>query len=235
MIRIAAIGDIHCWEGAEGHFRPLFTGINDVADVLLLAGDLTVKGIPAEVQVLVGELSDVRIPMVAVLGNHDCEENQERAISDVLKGNNIVVLDGENTTLAIGDKTVGIAGVKGFCGGFDKYAVAPFGEQALKEFVFASVREAYKLEEALNELNTDLRVVLLHYSPIRETVVGEPRELWPFLGSSVLCKPVDALGANVVIHAHAHYGSPTGSTKTGIPVFNVARTVVKHCLIYKLE
>ncbi len=235
MIRIAAMGDIHCWEGGEGHFRPIFAGVDDVADVLLLAGDLTVMGKAAEAETLMNELSDIKVPMIAVLGNHDCEDNDEQAIISVLQRHNVVVLDGDNTVLTIDGKTVGFAGAKGFCGGFDKYAVAPFGEQSLKDFVFASVREAYRLEEALSELTTDYRVVLLHYSPIRETVVGEPLELWPFLGSSVLCKPVDALGASLVIHAHAHYGSPSGTTKTGIPVFNVARTVIKSYFLYNLE
>ncbi|MBI4318630.1 MAG: metallophosphoesterase [Chloroflexi bacterium] len=234
-MRVAAIGDIHCWEAGQGHFRTLFAGVNEKADVLLLAGDLSVMGKPAEVEVLVDELSDVTIPMIAVLGNHDCEDNNEHGITRVLERRNISVLEGANTSVRIDGKTVGFAGVKGFCGGFDKYAVAPFGEQSLKDFVFASVREAYKLEEALNDLATDYRVVLLHYAPIRETVIGEPLELWPFLGSSVLCKPIDTLGANLVIHAHAHYGSPAGTTKTGIPVFNVARTVVKHLFVYNLE
>lgn len=235
MIRLAAIGDVHCWEGAEDHIRPIFEKVGSEADILLLAGDLTTTGTAREAEVLCNVLRDVNIPIVAVLGNHDCEDNQEEEITRVLKCRNISVLDGDAVVLNIGGKTVGIAGAKGFCGGFDKYAVEAFGEQALKNFVYASIRESIKVEEALSTLDADYRVVLLHYAPVRETVVGESPELWAFLGASILAKPIDTLGANVVIHAHAHYGSPRGMTKTGIPVFNVARTVMKGYFVYELE
>lgn len=234
MIRVAAIGDVHCWERGEGHFKPLFDRVNSEADLLLLAGDLTMAGKVEEAMVLTKELEDVKVPMVAVLGNHDFDDGKEGDIANLLREKNIPVLEGNSVVLPIGDKTVGIAGTKGFCGGFDKYAVAPYGEQALKDFVYASLTEAYKLEEALTPLEGDYRIVLLHYSPIRDTVVGEALELWPFLGSSVLVKPVERFGANVVFHAHAHYGSPRGTTKNGIPVFNVARTVMKGFFVHTL-
>ncbi len=234
MIRFAAVGDVHCWETAAGHISPLFQTVNNEADFLLLVGDLTTVGRPREVEVLCEEIKDVKIPIVAILGNHDCEENHEAEITQVLRQHNITVLDGESIVLNVKGKTVGIVGAKGFCGGFDKYAVEAFGEQALKDFVYASVREALKIEEALSALNSDYRIVMVHYAPIRETVVGESLELWPFLGSSALVKPIDTLGANVVLHAHAHYGSPSGRTKTGIPVFNVARTVQKGLFFYEL-
>lgn len=234
MVRFAAVGDVHCWEGGESHIRPLFENIDDQADFLLLAGDLTTTGRPIEAEVLCNVLHDVNIPIVAVLGNHDCESGQEEEIARYLQCRNITVLDGDVVVLNIGDRTVGVAGTKGFCGGFDKYAVEAFGEKALKDFVYTSVRESLKIEEALSGLDADYRIVLLHYAPIRETVIGEPPELWPFLGASVLAKPIDILGADVVIHAHAHYGSPRGSTKTGIPVFNVARTVMKGCYLHEL-
>jgi len=235
VVRVAAIGDVHCWEEGAGHYRALFARMNAEADLFLLAGDLTMAGKLEEAEVLVGELEEVKIPTVAVLGNHDYDENQQDQISALLRGRNIPVLEGGNTVLEIGGKTIGIAGTKGFCGGFDKYAVAPYGEQALKDFVYASVTEAYKLEEALSPLECDYRIVLLHYAPIRDTVVGEALELWPFLGSSVLIKPVERFGANVVFHAHAHYGSPRGTTKSGIPVFNVARTVMRGYFLYNLD
>ncbi len=234
MIRVAAIGDVHCWQGAEGHFKPLFDRVNSEADIFLLAGDLTMGGKVEEVEVLLHELRDVTLPMAAVLGNHDCDENNEGEIANLLRQRQIPVLEGNNMVLRLGDKTVGIAGAKGFCGGFDKYAVAPYGEKALKDFVYASLTEAYKLEEALSPLEGDFRIVLLHYAPIRDTVVGEALELWPFLGSSALIKPVERFGANVVFHAHAHYGSPRGMSKTGIPVFNVARTVMKGYYVHTL-
>lgn len=235
MIRFAAIGDVHCWENAVGHISPLFKNVNAEADFLLLAGDLTTTGYPKEAELLCSELRDVKIPIVAVLGNHDCEDNQEDEITQILQRHKITVLDGDSVVFDIKGKTIGIAGVKGFCGGFDKYAVEAFGEQSLKSFVHASIRESIKVEEALSALDSDYRVVLLHYAPVRDTVVGEALELWPFLGASVLAKPIDTLGANVVVHGHAHYGSPRGSTKTGIPVFNVARTIVKGYFLYDLE
>ncbi len=235
MIRFAAIGDVHCWEGAEAHIAPIFENVDSQADILLLAGDLTTTGTVKELDVLCNVLKDLRIPVISVLGNHDCENNQEEELTRLLQSHSIPVLDGDAVVFNIKGKTVGIAGAKGFCGGFDKYAVEAFGEQSLKNFVYASLREAIKIEEALSTLDSDYRIVLLHYAPIRETVVGESLELWPFLGSSVLAKPIDTLGANVVLHAHAHYGSPRGTTKTGIPVFNVARTVMKGYFLYELE
>ncbi|MCL5961364.1 MAG: metallophosphoesterase [Chloroflexi bacterium] len=235
MIRVAAIGDVHCWEGADGHFKPLFSKINSEADVFLLAGDLTMAGKVEEAEVLMRELEVVKVPMVAVVGNHDCDEGKDNEIADLLRRREIPVLEGNSVVFQVDGKTVGIAGTKGFCGGFDKYAVAPYGEQALKDFVHASLTEAYKLEEALSPLDADYRVVLLHYAPIRDTVVGEALELWPFLGSSALIKPVERFGANVVFHAHAHYGSPRGTSKNGVPVFNVARTVMKGYFVFNLD
>ena len=234
MVRVAAIGDIHCWEGGAGHFEPLLSKVNAEADLLLLAGDLTMTGKLVEVEVLLKDLAAVKVPMVAVLGNHDYDDDQQDQIATTLRSSHIPVLEGDNVVLEIQGKTVGIAGTKGFCGGFDKYAVAPYGEQALKNFVHTSLTEAYRLEEALSPLDSDYRIVLLHYAPIRDTVVGEALELWPFLGSSALIKPVERFGASVVFHAHAHYGSPRGTTKSGVPVFNVARTVMKGYFVYTL-
>jgi Icc-related predicted phosphoesterase len=234
MIRFSAVGDVHCSETAAGHLAPLFQKVNSDADFLLLVGDLTTVGRPREAEVLCSEMKDINVPIIAVLGNHDCEENREAEIVQVLRQHDVTVLDGDSVVLDVRGQRVGIAGAKGFCGGFDKYAVEAFGEQALKEFVYVSVREALKIEEALSTLDSDYRIVMVHYAPIRDTVVGEAIELWPFLGSSALAKPIDSLGANVVVHAHAHYGSPSGSTKTGIPVFNVARTVQKGLFFYEL-
>lgn len=234
MVRIAAIGDVHAHHDSVGHLAPLFAQANKEADVFVLAGDLTLTGELREAEVLAGELSALRIPIVGVLGNHDCELDQDPAIAQVLVDHGVHVIDGEAVVLQLNGYSVGFAGTKGFCGGFQKYAVEPFGERALKEFVYAGRRESAILEEQLSALRTDFRVVVLHYAPIRETLLGEPLELYPFLGNSALARPIDKFGADVVIHGHAHYGSPFGRTATGVPVYNVARPVVHTYAIHTL-
>jgi len=225
-IRIAAVADVHAHEEAVGQIRASFAGLNERADVLILAGDLTLSGLVQEVRVLVSELSDVVIPKLAVLGNHDWEASQQLRILEVLEEGGIRIVDGRSSVLNVAGSRVGFAGAKGFCGGFDRYLVTPFGEEALKEFVRAGRRETEKLESALAALDSDFRVVAVHYSPIRDTLVGEALELYPYLGSSSLSLPIDTLGADVVVHGHAHYGSRFGRTKTGIPVYNVAKPIV---------
>lgn len=234
MIRIAAIGDLHCDSDAPGRIRPLFAGVNNEADLLLLTGDLTNSGEVHEAEILIEELRDITIPIVAILGNHDYEADHQDEIAQILRDHHLIVLDGDQVTLKFHGQTVGIAGTKGFAGGFSKHMVAAFGEQQLKEFVHVGLRESYKLETSLNALDTDFRVVILHYSPIRDTMIGESLEVYPFLGSSALCYPIDKLGADVVFHAHAHYGSRLGQTDTGIRVYNVARPIVQTYIIHTL-
>lgn len=235
MIRIAAIGDLHSHSEATGHIRPIFAGVNQQADVLLLSGDLTNSGEVYEAEILVEELRDISIPTIAVLGNHDYEADQDEEIANVLRNRNIIVLDGDHVVLNFDGRTVGFVGTKGFAGGFDKHMVAAFGEKQLKEFVHVGLREAFKLDTALGALQSDYRVVLLHYSPVRDTMIGESLEVFPFLGSSALCTPIDKLGADVVFHAHAHYGSRFGRTETGIQVYNVARPVVQSYIVHVLK
>lgn len=234
MVRLAAIADVHAHRGSAGHLAPMFARANREAEVFVLAGDLTLTGELREAEVLAGELSALRIPIVAVLGNHDCERDQDPAIAQLLGERGVHMLEAEPVTLRLKGYTVGFAGTKGFCGGFQKYAVEPFGERALKEFVHAGRREAFILEEQLSALRADFRVVVLHYAPIRETLLGEPLELYAFLGNSALARPIDKFGADVVIHGHAHYGSPFGRTATGIPVYNVARSVVHTYAVHTL-
>ena len=226
MIRIAAVADVHAHQEAIGALRASFAGVSERADALVLAGDLTLSGLVEEARVLVNELSEVTIPKLAVLGNHDWEAGQQLRIIEVLQEAGIRIIDGRSAVLSLNGATVGFAGAKGFCGGFDRYLVAPFGEDALKEFVRAGRREAEKLETALAALEAEYKVVAVHYSPIRDTLVGEALELYPYLGSSSLAAPIDTLGADVVVHGHAHYGSRFGRTKTGIPVYNVAKPIV---------
>jgi Icc-related predicted phosphoesterase len=218
-LRIAAMGDLHVSKSSQGTFQPLFSQISDSADVLLLCGDFTDYGLPEEARVLMRELTaGIKIPVIAVLGNHDYEGGKPDEIRNILIDGGVTVLDGEATEV----HGVGFAGVKGFAGGFGRGALGPWGEQAIKAFVQEAVDEALKLEAALARLRTQKRVALLHYSPIRGTVEGEPPEIFAYLGSSRLEEPINRYRVSAVFHGHAHRGSPEGRTSTGVPVHNVA-------------
>jgi Icc-related predicted phosphoesterase len=217
-VRVAAVADLHCTKTSQGAFQNLFASIGDSADVLLIAGDLTDYGLPDEARVLARELSAVRIPMAAVLGNHDLESGKADEVRQILVDAGLVVLDGDACEL----HGIGIAGVKGFGGGFGKRALGPWGETIIKQFVREAVDEALKLEAALGRLRTDQIVALLHYSPVQETVEGEPLEIYPFLGSSRLEEPIGRYPVTLVLHGHAHRGQLEGRTKSGVPVYNVS-------------
>jgi Icc-related predicted phosphoesterase len=196
----------------------MFVRIQQSADLLLIAGDLTDYGLPDEARVLAKELSSLRMPKAAVLGNHDLESGKAGELIQILNDAGLVILDGDSCELS----GVGVAGVKGFGGGFGKRALGPWGESIIKQFVREAVDEALKLEAALARLRTRSRIALLHYSPIAETVEGEPLEIYPFLGSSRLEEPLGRYPVSLVLHGHAHRGRPNGTTKTGVPVHNVS-------------
>ena len=218
-LRIAAIGDIHVSKSSQGKFQALFTQISSSADVFVLCGDFTDYGLPDEARVLARELTTaVKIPIIAVLGNHDYESGKQDEVRHILADAGVHVLDGEVMEV----HGVGFAGVKGFCGGFGRGALGPWGEQGVKDFVQQAVDEALKLESALARLRTQRRVAVLHYSPIRGTVEGEPPEIFPYLGSSRLEEPINRYRVSAVFHGHAHRGSAEGRTSTGVPVYNVA-------------
>jgi Icc-related predicted phosphoesterase len=223
-MKIAAIADLHCRANSAGIIRPLLDGVEQEADLLILAGDLTDTGLLDEIGVLDQELEGLDIPIVAVLGNHDHESDQAETLTEMLCHKGINVLDG--TVCEVGD--VGFVGTKGFCGGFDDLFIHPFGERALKTFIQTSIDEAVRLENALAKLDCAHKVAVLHYAPIKETLVGEPLELYPFLGSSRLANALDRKGVDVVVHGHAHHGSPFGRTPAGTPVHNVCRFVQSH-------
>jgi len=224
IIRIAAVGDIHFGKNAAGTLQPLFTQISQSADVLVLAGDLTDYGLPEEAQLLAKELTAaVRIPIVAVLGNHDFESGQQKAVADVLSTAGVKMLDGEACEVL----GVGFAGVKGFAGGFGQRVLAPWGEATVKLFVREALDEALKLESALSRLRTEHRFAVLHYAPIQDTVEGEPLEILPFLGCSRLEEPLNRYPLTAVFHGHAHHGTYEGKTKSGVPVFNVAHSLMQ--------
>jgi Icc-related predicted phosphoesterase len=218
LVRVAAVGDLHCTKTSQGAFQPLFAAIRDAADLLLIAGDLTDYGLPEEAQILVRELTVLRMPVVAVLGNHDRESGKEVEVTHVLNESGVIVLDGDATEV----KGVGIAGVTGFGGGFGKHALAPWGEPVIKQFVHAAVEEALKLEKALARLRTESVIALMHYSPVQRTVDGEPLEIYPFLGSSRLEEPISRYPVSLVFHGHAHRGQPEGKTTSGAAVYNVS-------------
>ena len=218
-LRIAAMGDLHVSKHSQGAFQALFSQIGEDADVLLLCGDFTDYGLPDEARVLARELTAaMKIPVIAVLGNHDYEGGKPDEIREILTGAGVTVLDGEATEV----HGVGFAGVKGFAGGFGRGALGPWGEHAIKAFVQEAVDESLKLESALARLRTQQRVALLHYSPVRATVEGEPPEIFAYLGSSRLEEPINRYRVSAVFHGHAHRGTPEGRTSTGIPVHNVA-------------
>ena len=222
-LRIAAVADIHVKKTSAGAMQPLFSKITESADVLLLCGDLTDYGTPEEAKILAKDItSSLRIPVLAVLGNHDFESNHEREVSQILSDAGVVVLDGDSYEL----HGVGFAGVKGFAGGFGRRALGAWGEPITKSFVHETINETLKLEAALARLRTPQKIVLLHYSPIQATVNGEPPEIIAFLGSSRLEEPLDRYRVNAVFHGHAHRGSPEGRTKSAVPVYNVAMALL---------
>ena len=221
-VRVAAIGDLHFNPRSRGSLSELFDKVNREADVLALLGDLTTHGEPDQVEAFCDEIRAVDVPIVAVLGNHDYETDRSDEICAELAEAGVTVLDGT----AVEIEGIGFTGVKGFVGGFGRAALGPFGEPLIKEFVQHTVDEALKLERGLRELRTDHRIVLVHYSPIPETLRGEPEQIYTFLGSSRLLDPIETLGADVVLHGHAHHGTYRGETPSGIPVFNVAMHVL---------
>jgi Icc-related predicted phosphoesterase len=222
--RVAAVGDLHCRKTSGGAIAPLLAGVH--ADVLLLCGDLTDYGLPEEAHVLARELSVVRIPMVAVLGNHDYESRKEEEVVEILAQAGVRVLDGDAVEIG----SLGIAGVKGFAGGFGRGTLGPWGEAGVKRFVQEALDEALKLEAALSRMRMSQRVALMHYSPVRATVEGEPPEIFPFLGCGRLEEPLHRYPPSVVFHGHAHNGSPCGTTADGVPVYNVALPLLRRTL-----
>lgn len=223
VMRIAAIGDIHVNRNSAGVHQPWLAQAQEMADVLLLVGDLTDYGTDEESKILARELSTFRKPILAVLGNHDFESATPEIVRNALEEVGVTVLDGETAEI----DGVSFAGVKGFAGGFGRRALTPWGEPMIKQFVQEGIDEALKLDRAMSRMQSRQKVVLLHYAPIHETIEGEPEAIAPFLGSTRLEEVCDRYRATVVFHGHAHHGSPEGRTKAGIPVYNVAMPLMK--------
>ena len=224
-LRVAAVGDLHVAETHDRPHRDLFDRVHEDADVLCLCGDLTNFGKTREVEILLEDMKACRIPMVGVLGNHEHECGQPDHVRDLLCAAGVKVLDG-GQAYEIGG--VGFAGGKGFVGGFGRYMLSPFGEREIKRFVQEAVDDANVIENSIRTLRTERSVVLLHYSPVVDTVVGEPPEIHAFLGSSRLGETIDRYdNVSLVVHGHAHRGAPEGRTNKGVPVYNVALPVLR--------
>lgn len=222
-MRIAATADLHYSPQSYDRIRDHMNRVREEADLMVLAGDLTNYGRPPEMESLLNALVRLRIPIVAVLGNHDYESGQQDLLMKMMSDEGIKVLDGT----AYERDGVGFAGTKGFLGGFGRGVLTAFGEPEVKAFVQASVDEALKLERALSQLRTEKRVIVLHYAPVGDTARGEPVEIFPYLGNSRLAEVADRHGANLILHGHAHHGSADGKTTGGIPVHNVALTILQ--------
>jgi len=225
VVRIAAIGDLHYGRNAPaGSLQPLFAQITAAADVLVICGDLTDYGLPEEARSLAREINtSIKIPCIAVLGNHDVESGQQDEVCRILGDAGVVMLDGGTTEV----HGIGFAGVKGFAGGFGRRALGPWGEDIIKKFVHEAVDEALKLESALARLRNNRLITILHYAPIQETVEGEPCEIYPFLGCSRLEEPIGRFPVTAVFHGHAHHGRAEGRTTRNVPVFNVSMSLMR--------
>lgn len=224
-LRVAAVGDLHVNEAAQHPFRDLFEKVGEDADVLCLCGDLVNFGKTREVEILLEDIKACAIPIVGVMGNHEHECGQPEVVQSMLCDAGVKMLsDGRAYEI----EGVGFAGGKGFVGGFGRYMLSPFGETSIKSFVQEAVEDANHIETSIRSLRTERSVVLLHYSPVVDTVVGEPPEIHAFLGSSRLAETIDRYeNVKLVVHGHAHRGAPEGATNRGVPVFNVSLPVLR--------
>jgi len=227
VIRVAAVGDVHVDADVLGRFRPALASLAEQADVLLLAGDLTRHGSAAEAECVAREFGDLAVPVVAVLGNHDHHCDEPDRVVEILTDAGITVLEGTGMVLNCDGGRLGVAGVKGFGGGFTGRCATAFGEPEMKAFVRTTEASADNLREALAKLDCDVRVALTHYAPVPDTLVGEPPEIYPFLGSYLLGQAIDDGGADLAVHGHAHMGSERGRTPGGVRVRNVAHPVIR--------
>jgi Icc-related predicted phosphoesterase len=238
MIRLAAVGDVHCGTDMGAQIRSQFASVPHHADALLLAGDLTRLGLREEARVFAEALREVpNVPIAAVLGNHDHQSDRQDEVRDIFEEAGIRMLDGSSVVWELDGARVAIAGAKGFGGGFEGTHATAFGEREMKAFVEHSRDLAERLDACLREVaDADLTVLLLHYAPVRDTLAGEPREIFPFLGSYLFAELADRHGVDLVLHGHAHRGTERGRTPGGIPVRNVAQAVIQQgYAVYSLD
>jgi Icc-related predicted phosphoesterase len=223
-VRIAAIGDLHVTENTANPYHELFVEMSGEADIIVLCGDLTNYGKTREAEILAEDIRAAKVPVVGVLGNHDYECGQPETVRHILHQAGMTILDEQAAEI----EGIGFAGVKGFVGGFGRGELAPFGEPEIKAFVDVANNEARKLENGLRTLRTPKSVAVLHYSPIAQTLEGEPIEIYQYLGTQRLADAIDRFDhVQAVVHGHAHHGSYEGRTLGGKPVYNVAQFVVR--------
>ena len=235
MIRIAAVGDVHVDKDVLGRFRPALEELPDRADVLLVAGDLTRHGTVEEARCFATEFGGLGVPVVTVLGNHDHQSDLQSRVTEVLTESGITVLEGDATVLELHGHRLGVAGVKGFGGGFAGACASNFGEREMKDFVGTTEVVARKLQDALLSVQADVLVALTHYAPVPDTLLGEPLEIYAFLGCYQLGRAIDAAPTALALHGHAHHGAERGRTPGGVPVRNVAHPVIKQAYnVYQL-
>lgn len=236
MIRIAAVGDVHYDRHPREQLRVHFQALREKADILLIAGDLTQSGAVEEAQALAQDLIHVPIPVVTVLGNHDYHQNKQTDILNVMREVGVIALEGTSVTFDMKGKSIGITGLKGFGGGFFGACVTEFGEPEMKAFAHHCKGQAEVLRQGLKSLTTDYRFALLHFSPVEGTLLGERKEIYPFLGNYLLAEAIDAVPVHGAFHGHAHMGVEKSSTPGGVPVRNVAQQVIRHAYkIYTFE
>jgi Icc-related predicted phosphoesterase len=224
---VAAVGDVHIDEDVLGRFRPALERIGEKADVLLLAGDLTRHGTGDEARCVATEFGGLPVPVVAVLGNHDYHSDAQDEVTKILDDGGIVVLERTGVVLDCFGIRLGIAGAKGFGGGFAGRCASEFGEPEMKAFIRHTRIVSEELGAALSGLDCDMRVALTHYAPTPDTLLGEPLEIYPFLGSYLLGEAIDAVCPALAVHGHAHAGTERGLTPGGVHVRNVAHPVIK--------
>lgn len=224
--RLAAVGDIHCSSESTGSFRYTWADLNTRADAFVVCGDLTRRGKMSEIEVFVENLAEVCVPTIAVLGNHDYHEKNHLHFRRYLEEAGITILDGGSFEIRKGRQTIGFVGAKGFAGGFGLRALPDFGEELWRLFYREIQVEVVKIRDGLKALRTDLKIVVLHYSPVLATLTGEDPQVYPFLGSSELAQAIDEGGADLALHSHAHFGQEYGETPGGVPVLNVSEPLL---------
>ena len=232
MIRVAAVGDVHYGKNSQDRLRFHLEQLKDAADLLLVAGDLTQSGRLDEAKVLAHDLRFSAVPVVVVLGNHDYHHNEQEEILQILGDAGVMALEGRSVVLEINGQSVGVMGIKGFGGGFVGACISEFGEPEMKAFAHQSKKQAQILRHGLEALNVDYKFALTHYSPVESTLLGEKKEIYPFLGSYLLAEAIDASPVTAAFHGHAHWGVEKGETPRGVPVRNVAQNVIRNA--YKI-